>query len=168
MAPKSLDEKTSWDFLAPPVTSPTVTARPGASVNVLFAVPAQIRQRAEKSLAINTKRVLGAAASTADRVRVDYHWDVQPLPDDKIAADFRDLLTKYAKHRPSSDALPHADAASPKGQVTARCGKPSWFRTNAGGEAVTCDKTEQGAYFGVRYSVRPFEHRKDTTKLPGS
>jgi hypothetical protein len=158
----------TWDQLAPPLESPTKVAGADAKVDVLTVVPEPIRARAEASLSINTQRVAAGTTSQAARPRVDYWWDVQPVPDEERGKEFAAFLVKYAKYRPADKPVPHAAANSPKGQVTARPQAPGWWRKTEDGKSVACTQDATGAFLGVRYSVRPFEQRKDSARLPGT
>lgn len=157
-----------WSALAAPIVMPTKTVATAITANVLETVPEQIRQRAEASLKHNTAAKAAKAASTAKRARIIYHWDFQPVTDDKMAAAFDRLITKYAKYRPNIDNVPFADEKSPRGQVTARTGNPGYFVCTAEGEFTPCKHDTKGAMYGLRYSVRPFEQRQDTSRLPGT
>jgi hypothetical protein len=157
-----------WGNLAEPVAMPNKQGVLNIKVNVLETVPGPIRVRAEASLAINAQRVADKANSAAKRARINYHWDVQPIPDAEWAGRFRYAISKYAKYRPSDKDIPHAAEGSPRGQVTARTGDPGWFRTPEDGVPVACSEGDDGAFYGVRYSVRPFEQRSDTSALPGT
>jgi hypothetical protein len=159
---------TDWSTLAAPVAMANRQGPSGIKVNVLESVPAPIRERAEASLTINAERVKAKASSSAKRARIDYHWQLQAVADQAMGEQFVKLITKYAKYRPSEGDIPHAGPTSPKGQVTARTGNVDWFRKIADGEYVQTAKTTEGAFMGVRYSVRPFEQRGDTARLPGS
>lgn len=163
--PKELDE---WAELPAPVAMANKQGPSSITANVLETVPDVIRQRAEASLAINTERVAKVQGSTAKRKRIDYHWDLQPVKDQAQGERFSQAITKYAKYRPSEGTIPHAATTSPRGQVTARCGNPGYFKQVAEGEYEACAATAEGAIMGIRYSVRPFEQRSDTRKLPGS
>jgi hypothetical protein len=158
-----------WGTLDAPHAMATKQSTPGTiKVKVLETVPEPIRQRAEQSLTINTERVKAVANSTAKRPRIDYHWDLQPVPDTETGDKFVKLVTKYAKYRPADQEIPHAGPASPKGQVTARCGNVGHYRKVSDGEYVACADTAEGAFMGVRYSVRPHEQRTTTARLPGT
>jgi hypothetical protein len=157
-----------WSALAEPVTMQPRTTFSGVKVNVLETVPEPIRQRAEASLTINAERVKAKAKSDAKRARVDYHWSLQRVTDKAMGEAFVKLITKYAKYRPAEGDIPHAGATSPKGQVTARTGDVLHFRKVADDEYVACEPATEGAFTGVRYSVRPFEQRGDTARLPGT
>jgi hypothetical protein len=157
-----------WSALPAPVAMANRQTADGIKVDVIASVPEVIRQRAEASLSINTERVKAAGRSAAKRARVDYQWELQAVPDTATGEQFTKLLTKYAKYRPSEGDVPHAAANSPKGQVTARCGTPGYFRTADGDTYEPCDASADGAFTGVRFSVRPFERRADTARLPGS
>lgn len=157
-----------WTALADPIVMPTKAAVTPVVANVLETVPEPIRQRAEASLALNAAAKAAKAGSTARRARVIYHWDFQPVADDKMAAAFDRLVTKYAKYRPNVQEIPHAHETSPRGQVTARLGAPGWFVRSEDGEFVPCQPMEPNAIYGLRYSVRPFEQRKDTARVPGT
>lgn len=158
----------TWAELAPAVAMPTKAAFTGISVNVLESVPEPIRQRAEASLVINTERVKRTAGSSAKRPRIDYHWDLQPVPTTDLGGEFVKLLGKYAKYRPAGKDVPHAGSTSPQGQVTARCGDPGYYRAHGDAEYVACDAAAEGAFLAVRYSVRPLEQRATTARLPGT
>jgi hypothetical protein len=157
-----------WSALAAPVVTANKQTPSSIKVDVIASVPEPIRQRAEASLSINVERVKAAARSSAKRARVDYHWELQAVPDEATGNLFVKLITKYAKYRPPEGAVPLAAQNAPRGQVTARCGAVAWYRSVADMEYVACDKTAEAAFMGVRYSVRPFEQRGDTRKLPGS
>lgn len=158
----------SWASLPEPVTMSTKSTFSGITVNVLETVPAPIRVRAEASLTINAERVKAKAKSEAKRARVDYHWSLQRVNDKEQGEQFVKLLTKYARYRPLEGTIPHAGPTSPKGQVTARTGDVRHFRKVADDEYIACEPTTDGAFLGVRYSVRPFEQRSDTARLPGT
>lgn len=157
-----------WNAMADPIVMPTKAAVTPVVANVLETVPEPIRMRAEASLALNTAAKAAKANSTAKRARVIYHWDFQPVADDKMAAAFDRLLSKYSKYRPNVQEIPHAHETSPRGQVTARTGAPGWFVRTDDGEFVQCQATEPNAIYGLRYSVRPFEQRQDTARVPGT
>lgn len=157
-----------WNAMADPIVMPTRAAVTPVVANVLETVPEPIRVRAETSLMLNTAAKAAKAGSTARRARVTYHWDFQPVTDDKMAAAFDRLLSKYAKYRPNVREIPHAHETSPRGQVTARLGAPGWFVRDETGEFVPCQAAEPNAMYGLRYSVRPFEQRKDTARVPGT
>lgn len=157
-----------WAQLDAPIVMPTKTAATAITANVLETVPEQIRQRAETSLFFNVKAKAAKANSSAKRARVNYHWDFQPVTSQKMAAAFDRLITKYAKYRPDIDNVPFAQTGSPRGQVTARTGNPGWFARTAEGEFTPCKPDSEGAMYGLRYSVRPFEQRKDSARLPGT
>lgn len=158
----------TWDALAAPVAMPVKAGVPNITVKVLESVAEVIRKRAEDSLAINTKQVAAKAGSTASRNRVNYRWDVQPVPTVEIGAKFVKEITKYAKYRPDHRDIPHAAEGVAAGQVTARCGEPTYFVTGDDGIPVAADQTAEGAFLGVRYSVRPFEKRETAARLPGT
>lgn len=160
--------KSEWDELPEPVAMPNKQSTGDIKVNVLETVPEPIRVRAEASLAINVKRVAAKASSTAKRARIDYHWDVQPIKDAEQGARFGKLITKYAKYRPSDKDIPHMADGAPKGQVTARTGDPGYFVKGADGVPVAAAQGDEGAFYGMRYSVRPFEQRGDSARLPGT
>lgn len=157
-----------WGALAEPIVMPTKAVVTPVVANVLETVPEPIRQRAEASLTLNAAAKAAKAGSTAKRARIVYHWDFQPVADDKMAAAFDRLLLKYAKYRPNVQEIPHAHETSPRGQITARTGAPGWFVRAEDGEFVPCQPTEPNAIYGLRYSVRPFEQHKQTARLPGT
>lgn len=157
-----------WDTLPEPVAMPTRVVEVRISPKVLESVPDPIRKRAELSLAINTALVAKKAGSTSSRKRVNYHWDVQRVASTEMGVKFKNMLVKYAKYRPADVDIPHRDENSPKGQITARAGEPGYYVTNDDGTFSESSESAPGAYLGVRYSVRPFEARKDTATLPGS
>lgn len=157
-----------WSALAKPVVMPDKLSVGSITVDVIATVPAPIRERAEASLAINHKQVAAKAASTASRKRIAYHWDCQQVASTEMGDKFVALITKYAKYRPANKDIPHAAEGVAKGQVTARCGKPQHYRDAGEDGIVACDAKAAGAFVGVRYSVRPFEKRKDTATLPGA
>lgn len=158
----------SWDNLDAPAVMPSKVSTPNVKVNVLESVPGQIRQRAELSLAVNTAKVAAATGADAKRKRVDYDWRVQPVPSMKIAAQFIEHLSSYAKYRPDDKLIEFADVTSPSGQVTARTGEPSWYRLSSAKVPEACAESDDGAYLGVRYSVRPLEIRGGARRLPGT
>lgn len=157
-----------WGTLAAPHAMATKTSVGSIKVDVIKTVPEVIRQRAESSLTINVERVKAVANSNAKRPRIDYHWDLQPVPNKDTGEQFDKLLTKYAKYRPADVEIPHAGPNAPKGQVTARTGGVGTYRKTGDGEYIACDATADGAFMGVRYSVRPFEQRSTTARVPGS
>lgn len=157
-----------WGTLAAPVAMPNKPTPSTIKVDVLATVPEPIRQRVEASLTINTERVNAKAKSTAKRARVDYHWECQPVTDEAMGAEFVKLATKYAKYRPSDKDIPHAGPTSPKGQITVRAGAPGHFRKGEDGAPVACAADADGAFYGVRYSARPFEQRNDSARMPGT
>jgi hypothetical protein len=147
---------------------PDTNGKANAPVDVVAEIPEAIRMRAESSLAVNAMRKAVAAKSTAKRPRIDYDWRVQPVPDMDVAGKFAEAITRYAKYRPATASIPHADILAPKGQVTARCGDPMWYVNDSDGVASASAEGTPGAYLGVRYSVRPFEGRSNTARLPGT
>jgi len=157
-----------WGTLDSPVAMPDKKVGTDIKANVLETVPEPIRQRCEASLAINTARVAAKPAKEGKRPRVNYHWDVQPLPNQKIADDFIKAITKYAKYRPLLADIPFASPDVARGQVTARCGEPSWFVKDGDGTPEASEQGKDGAFYGVRYSVRPFEQRSSAARLPGT
>jgi hypothetical protein len=157
-----------WSAMAAPVAMPTKATVSPAVANVLETIPEPIRHRAEASLHLNTVAKAAKANSTARRARVQYHWDFQPVADDKMAMAFTKLMSKYAKYRPNVQEIPYADITSPRGQITARIGDPGWFVLTEDQGFVQCQATEPNAVYGLRYSVRPFEQRQDTARLPGT
>lgn len=157
-----------WSAMTAPVAMPTKQAFPGVRANVLKTVPEPIRQRAEQSLTVNTERVAKRATSTAKRARVNYHWDLQAVTSIDMGAAFIKLVTRYAKYRPAGATIPHAGPNSPPGQVTVRCGDPSYYRKTEADSYAMCDKGDEGAFIAVRYSVRPFEKRRDAARAPGT
>lgn len=167
-APASSAQEFTWDDLRPPVLSPLTAVNSSIKATILDTTPEPIRQRAERSLFENALRVTAASSSSSARPRVDYRWDVQPVPTTEKGAEFAKLIIRYAKYRPENANIPFAAPGVLMGQVTARCGNPSWFRTDDKGVATHALSHEDGAFLGVRYSVRPFEARKDTKRLPGT
>lgn len=165
--PATVDEF-SWDQLAAPIPMPVRATTGSIKVNVLESVHEAIRRIAEASLTINTARVAAKATSTAQRPRVNYHWDVQPIPSKEWGAKFVKALGKYAKYRPSEGDIPHASPDVAKGQVTVRTGEPMTYTHTDGQEPLACPEGTEGAFWGVRYSVRPLEQRGDAHRLPGS
>lgn len=157
-----------WDTLPEPVAMPAKVTQDDIKVNVVKSVPAPIRMRAEASLAINAEKVAKKSGSTSARKRVDYDWRVQRVASEKMGADFKRLVVKYAKYRPSEGDIPFKAENSPLGQVTARAGAPTWFVLNDDGTYTEASQTDDGAFLGVRYSVRPFEARGDTSRVPGT
>lgn len=168
MATKDTPAKSEWDELPEPVAMPNTQGNTNTPVDVLAIVPEPIRVRAEANLAINTKRVAAKADSGAGRPRVDYHWEVQRVSDEAQGKRFAEFLVKYAKYRPDTKELPHRHADSPIGQVTARPQAPAWYRLTIDGKPIATTADAEGAYLGVRYSVRPFEQGKGANRLPGT
>lgn len=156
-----------WDTLPEPVAMPTRVVEVRISPKVLESVPEPIRKRAEQSLTVNAALVAKKSGSTSARKRVNYHWDVQRVASTEMGVKFKNMLVKYAKYRPADVDIPHRDENSPKGQITARAGEPGYYVTNEDGTFSESNQSAPGAYLGVRYSVRPFEARKDTAALPG-
>lgn len=157
-----------WDTLPEPAAMPVKVVNVDIKVNVVESVPAPIRMRAEDSLAVNAARVAKKEGSTSARKRVDYDWPVQRVASEKMGADFKRLLVKYAKYRPSEGGIPFKADNSPLGQVTARAGDPTWFAMQENGTYTEAAQTDDGAFLGVRYSVRPFEARRDSARVPGT
>lgn len=157
-----------WDTLPEPVAMPAKVVNVDIKANVVDSVPAPIRMRAEASLAINAAKVAKKAGSTSARKRVDYDWPVQRVASEKMGADFKRLVVKYAKYRPSEGEIPFKGDDSPVGQVTARAGDPTWFVLKEDGTYSEAAQTDDGAFLGVRYSVRPFEARSDSARVPGT
>jgi hypothetical protein len=93
---------------------------------------------------------------------------LQAFGDKDTGEKFVKMLTKYAKYRPSEGDIPHAGPTSPKGQVTVRTGDVRHYRKVADDEYVATEPATEGAFWGVRYSVRPLEQRGDTARLPGT
>ena len=157
-----------WGTLASVIPLAADTTPAGRTINVIAEIPEPIRQRAELSLAENTRRVAVHAAKIGTRARVNYRWDLQQVATVKMGEKFAAALVRYSKYRPANVAIPHREAGTPDGQVTARCGAPAWFKLSTAGEAVPCSNNDEGAFLGVRYSVMPFEQRKATARLPGT
>lgn len=157
-----------WYTLPAPVAMPDRKPFQGITVKVVETVPGPIRTRAEASLAVNAAKVKAKTTSSASRPRVDYHWDIQPVVTTEMGTRFVALITKYSKYRPSEGTIPFAHEDSPAGQVTARCGDVGYYVTRETGEVDACEPTTEGSYLGVRYSVRPFEKRNNTSRLPGT
>jgi len=157
-----------WDTLPEPVAMPTRVVEVRISPKVLESVPEPIRKRAETSLAINAELVAKKEGSTSARKRVNYRWDVQRVATTEMGVKFKNMLVKYAKYRPADVDIPHRADNSPKGQVTARAGAPTYYVTNEDGTYAEANESAPGAYLGVRYSVRPFEARSDAARAPGS
>ncbi len=157
-----------WSELAPSVAMPTKAAPSDIRVDVITTTPVPIMMRAEASLGLNTLAVKKAGTSSAKRKRIDYDWRVQPVASTEQGAKFAALLVRYAKYRPSDSVILYADTDSPKGQVTARCGETTWYRTTDDGIVIATTEGAEGAYLGIRYSVRPFEQRGSTARLPGT
>lgn len=168
MALKDTTPKSEWDDLPAPVVMPNTAGAGVAKVDVLATVPEPIRMRAESNLAINTQRVAAKASTEANRPRVDYHWDLQRVTTEEQGAAFAEFLVKYAKYRPNIKDIPHRGEHSPMGQITARPQAPAWYRITEAGLPIATTKDAPGAFLGVRYSVRPFEQRKDSNRLPGT
>lgn len=157
-----------WDHLAPAVVMPSRLAPGSVKVDAVGTTPEAIRLRAEDSLGINTARVAAKANSSAKRARVDYHWDVQPVTSVAMGEAFSAALGKYAKYRPSEGHVPFRKEGTPDGQVTARTGVTGYYRLMSDGTVTSCDAADDGAFLGIRYSVRPLEQRGDTKRLPGT
>lgn len=158
-----------WDALQAVVAMPSKPTGIGNfKVNVLKNVHPAIRQRAEASLAINTAAVADKAGSKSSRPRVDYHWDVQPVIDKAMAEAFDKAISKYAKYRPAEGDIEFKADESPMGQVTCRTGVPTHYKLPEDGVPVVCNENDEGAFWGIRYSVRPLEVRGDSKRLPGT
>lgn len=157
-----------WDTLPEPVAAPVRVVDVRISPKVLESVPEPIRKRAEANLAVNTALVAKKSGSTSARKRIPYDWQVQRVASEQMGVKFKNMLVKYAKYRPADAEIPHAGENSPKGQVTARAGEPTYFVNNEDGTYEQAEKDAPGAYLGVRYSVRPFEARSDSARVPGS
>lgn len=157
-----------WDDLKPAVSMPNKTFDGNIRVNVLDSIHQAIRSRAEASLAVNTTAVAAKTTSNAKRARVNYQWDVQPIADAQQGERFDKALSKYAKYRPATGDIPFKAEHSPMGQVTCRTGVPIFYKTGSDGKPEACAETDEGAYLGLRYSVRPLEQRGDSNRLPGT
>lgn len=168
MTPKPQTPPSEWDMLPAALEMPNTLAATVAKIDVIATIPEPIRMRAEASLAVNAGRVAAKSASAAGRPRVDYHWDCQPVATEDQGRRFAELLVKYAKYRPSDRDIPHASGHSPKGQVTARPQAPGFYVVTSDGKPIAATKDATGAFLGVRYSVRPFEQRKEASRLPGT
>lgn len=168
MAASTTPAEFDWAKLDAPKPMPTKTSIGTITVDVLAKVPAPIRERAEASLAINTKAVAAKATSNAARPRVDYHWDIQPVASKEMGEAFIKQVTKYAKYRPADKPIPHIGKDVAKGQCTARTGEVTHYRAVDDDGYVACDAQAEGAFLGVRYSVRPLEVRNTTNRLPGT
>jgi hypothetical protein len=163
-APAAFD----WDTLGDVLVMPNKVGTPSTVVDVMTTVPAAIRRRAEANLAANAIAVAKVSESTARKPRPDYVWVVQPVPTREIGLDFCGHLVQYAKYRPASATLEYAHLNAPRGQVTARFGEPSWYVNGLGDVPVAATEAADGAYLGVRWSVRPFENRSGAARLPGT
>lgn len=159
---------TEWDELEPAVAMPNTVSVGNIKVNVLESVPEAIRSRAEASLAVNTKAVADKAGSAAKRARVNYHWSVQKVVSKEQGERFDKALSKYGKYRPATGDIPHKAEQSPMGQVTVRTGVVCHYKLNDKNVPVVCGEKDEGAYLGLRYSVRPLEQRGDANRLPGT
>jgi hypothetical protein len=167
-AAKAAKPAFDWGAMPAAIPMPSKPVVVAIKVDVLTSVPEPIRQRLEASLTINTERVNAKAGSKSSRPRVDYHWDIQQVTDDKMGAEFVKLSAKYAKYRPSDKDVPHAGPTSPKGQITFRAGNVGHYRKATDGTYITCAADAEGAFYGVRYSARPREQRSDAQRLPGT
>jgi hypothetical protein len=161
-------EPFSWGDMPAPVLMPTRPPVTVHAVDVISEIPEPIRMRAESSLARNTLALAKSAGSQAKRPRIDYVWSVQQVASAEMGAEFVKLITRYCKYRPSGKPIPHADADSKPGQVTVRCGEVTQYRKAADGTLIACAPDADGAFTGVRYSVRPYEQRGTTARLPGT
>lgn len=157
-----------WDELEPAVAMPNTVSVGNIKVNVLESVSDAIRSRAEASLAANAKAVADKADSTAKRPRVNYHWAVQKLASKEQGERFGKALSRYGKYRPATGDIPHRAEHSPMGQVTVRTGVICHYKLNDEGVPAVCGEKDEGAYLGLRYSVRPLEQRGDANRLPGT
>jgi hypothetical protein len=137
-------------------------------VDVLKSVPEPLRLRAEASLAVNAKAVADKSGSEAKRARVNYCWDVQAVTDKAMGDALDKLWAKYAKYRPSEGDIPHRAENSPMGQITVRTGQPGYYKLGDDGVPVACTASDEGAFYGLRYSFRPLEQRGDPKRLPGT
>lgn len=161
-------EPSEWDELEPAVSMPNKVSVGNIKVDVLTSVPEAIRSRAEASLALNAKAVADKSGSNAKRARVNYRWDVQKLASKEQGERFDKAITKYGKYRPATGDIPHRAEHSPMGQITVRTGVVCHYKLDAKGIPTVCNEKDEGAYLGIRYSVRPLEQRGDTNRLPGT
>lgn len=157
-----------WTEMVAPIASATKSSVIGRKVDVLAEVPEPIRQRIEVSLMKTVARIAAKKGSTAKRVRIEPYWTIQPVASQEMGDEFAKLATKYGKYRPAEGDIPHADADSPKGQITVRCGKVTRYRQTDDGPVADENADADGSFLGVRFSARPFEARKDTAKVPGT
>lgn len=157
-----------WDELEPAVSMPNKVSVGNIKVNVLESVPEAIRSRAEASLALNAKAVADKPATNAKRARVNYHWDVQRVASKEQGERFDKAISKYGKYRPATGDIPHRAEHSPMGQITVRTGVVCHYRNDDKGIPTVCGEKDEGAYLGLRYSVRPLEQRGDANRLPGT
>jgi hypothetical protein len=158
----------NWDELPPPIAHDIRKVPAVKKVDAIAEVPERIRQLAERSLAYNVKAVARTATSTAARPRIDYRWVLLWVPSEEVGAKFKAELEKYAKYRPVNTTIPYRDPGSPDGQITARVGNTLRWHLTDSGWTQTDAPVSNDVRWGVRYSVRPFEARKSTAKLPGS
>ena len=171
VVPDAEDQKTtdapvepdfSWDNLAAPVVLPKPKQKVQYSGDVIAAVPATIRERVEKLLAVNVARVAATSSSTAARPRVDYEWYLQPVPDKERAESFSKLVAKYCRNRPSTDTIPFRHESSPLGPITVRFAETGYYKTLDDGDVAPCASTADKAMLCVRYSARQFQARSDS------
>lgn len=168
LSPDATAAPSEWDELDAPVAMASKRTMGDIKVNVLESVHAAIRERAENSLAVNAKAVAAKPAVDGKRPRVDYLWAVQPLASKEQGVRFGKAIEKYAKYRPATGDIPFKDDASPMGQVTCRTGVVTHYRLDESGTPTACSESDEGAYLGLRYSVRPLEVRNTTNRLPGT
>lgn len=152
-------EPFDWSTLDEPTVLPRKQAWTPAAKDVVSSTPANIRESVENILVANVKRIAQIVASDAKRKRPDYMWVLQRVPDARVAEEFRALVTAYCLHRPGTGDIPFAEAGSPRGRISPRFAEPGWYKTGTLGGMVECAETDDGAVYGVRYSVRPFEPR---------
>jgi len=137
-------------------------------VDVLAEIPERIRKELEHSLMKTVARYAAKADSTAKRVRIEPYWALFVVATEDMGAEFSKLAARYAKYRPADKDMPHADVDSPKGQITVRTGAVTRYRQTDAGPVASPDASPAESFLAVRYSARPFEGRKDTSKAPGA
>lgn len=157
-----------WAALDTPFDMPNRQNFGSIKVNVLESIDQNIRVRAEASLAINTVQVNAKTDSNAKRPRINYAWAVQKVASVEQGQRFSKALAKYAKYRPSEGNIPYRVEHSPMGQVTCRTGDVMHYKLDDSGVPFACGEKDDGAFLGLRYSVRPLEQRGDAKRLPGT
>ena len=163
-APESTEPKDtvtpwSWDDLDLSLEHAPYRKPPLPAFDIVKEIPAAIARKAETSLSFNSAALSKTVRSGGGRSRVDYRWDLQPVPDQDKGLEFQRLITLYGLHRPDDTVIMYQQPGTPSGRVTARCGDPAQFVKIAGGIIEWKPEMEGEPFWACRYSVRPFEQR---------